>query len=226
MIEYTLKRSKRKTIAIYVRDGAVEVRAPKTAPMRNINNFVIQKEKWILEKLEQLREQSSQRDSFSLNYGDYIMYRGHLYPIREVPAKKYQGFDNMSFNIVSNQSSEQIKAKCIEIYRTLARNYVSERMLHFAHYMSISSDRINLRINNAKSRWGSCSLRGINIAWRIIMADDDVIDYLVVHELAHMYEMNHGANFWNIVERMLPDYKIRRAKLRELQRKQDREDWG
>ena len=57
------------------------------------------------------------------------------------------------------------------------------------------------------------------------MADDDVIDYVVVHELAHLREMNHSAGFWTVVERVLPDYRKRKAKLRELQMRLNSEDW-
>jgi len=226
MIEYILNRSKRKTTAIYVRNGVVEVRAPLRAPVESIDRFVASKEKWILSKLGQLQEQSEQRNAFSLNYGDCIMYRGALYPIVGVSVKKQQGFDGDSFNVVLGLTSEEIKAQCINIYRSLARVVVAEKIFYYAKVMSLYPDEINLRINNAKSRWGSCSIKNMNIAWRIIMAEDDVIDYLVVHELAHIYEMNHGARFWAIVERVLPDYKMRKQKLRQLQDKQDREDWG
>jgi len=226
MIEYILNRSKRKTTAIYVRNGVVEVRAPLRAPVESIDRFVASKEKWILSKLGQLQEQSEQRNAFSLNYGDCVLYRGAFYPIVGVSEKKQQGFDGDSFNIILGLTSEEIKAQCINIYRSLARVVVAEKISHYAEVMSLYPDKINLRINNAKSRWGSCSFKSINIAWRIIMAEDDAIDYLVVHELAHIYEMNHGSRFWAIVERVLPDYKMRKQKLRQLQDKQDREDWG
>ena len=58
------------------------------------------------------------------------------------------------------------------------------------------------------------------------MADDDVIDYIIVHELAHLSEMNHSAQFWKIVEGVLPDHAARRERLKELQERLDSENWG
>ena len=66
----------------------------------------------------------------------------------------------------------------------------------------------SLKINNARTRWGSCGHKGnINFTWRLIMAPVEVVDYVIVHELAHLKEMNHSARFWYEVGRMMPDYK-------------------
>ena len=80
-MEYTLTRSKRKTAAIYVRDGSVEVRAPLKMPKRDIDAFVASKEAWITDRLTKSQEQSELRESFALNYGNTVLYRGKEYPI-------------------------------------------------------------------------------------------------------------------------------------------------
>lgn len=68
-----------------------------------------------------------------------------------------------------------------------------------------------VRIKNVKSRWGSCSSkRNLNFNWRLVMAPPEVLDYVVVHELCHLRQMNHSAAFWSLVEEILPDYKRRR----------------
>jgi len=72
--DYTLVRSKRKTIALYIMDGGVEVRAPMKMPKRDIDNFVISKEKWITDKLTKLRDQTERREAFSLDYGDTVTH--------------------------------------------------------------------------------------------------------------------------------------------------------
>ena len=91
--------------------------------------------------------------------------------------------------------------------------------------MSVTPSAV--RINGAKTRWGSCSgKKSINFSWRLIMASDDVIDYVVVHELAHLLELNHSARFWAVVEKILPDCRERRKQLRELQKRLATEDWG
>jgi predicted metal-dependent hydrolase len=80
-IDYTLIRSKRKTAALYIRGGGVEVRAPAKMPKRDIDKFVASKEKWIADKLQRAREQAEYREAFSLDYGDTVTYRGKPYPI-------------------------------------------------------------------------------------------------------------------------------------------------
>lgn len=66
----------------------------------------------------------------------------------------------------------------------------------------------SLKINNAKTRWGSCGSSGnLNFTWRLIMAPKKVVDYVIVHELAHLKQMNHSPKFWNEVKLIIPDYK-------------------
>ena len=83
-----------------------------------------------------------------------------------------------------------------------------------------------VKINGAQTRWGSCSARrSVNFSWRLILAEDNLVDYVIVHELAHLKELNHSPRFWALVAAYVPDYQIRRARLRELQKKFNREDW-
>lgn len=85
---------------------------------------------------------------------------------------------------------------------------------YFAEQMQIHYGRITIR--NQKTRWGSCSQKGnLNFNCLLMLAPDAVIDYVVVHELCHILEMNHSTVFWNHVERIMPDYKIHRKWLKE-----------
>jgi predicted metal-dependent hydrolase len=84
----------------------------------------------------------------------------------------------------------------------------------------------SVRIGSARSRWGSCSASGrINYSWFIIMGDARLIDYLVIHELAHMKHLNHSAQFWEEVAKYEPEARVQRKKLRELQEKINSEGW-
>lgn len=223
MINYTLTRSKRKTLALYVRDGKVEARAPLKMPVRDIDKFVKTKEKWIMDRLARSSEQLEQRESFALNYGDMVLYRGNHFPIAAKDGNRI-GFDNSAFRMPPSLTSEQIKAACVQIYRALAKHVLTVKTQDFAKKMSATPTAV--KINGAKTRWGSCSGRkNINFSWRLIMADDEVIDYVVVHELAHLTEMNHSERFWTIVEAVLPDFRERKARLRELQKRLAAENW-
>jgi len=223
MTQYTLKRSKRKTVAIHIRDGAVEVRAPMLMARRDIDTFVASKERWICEHLAQSRSNVERRGAFAVEYGDDLTLRGAGYPLVARDGK-HGGFDGERFYLPPDLAQSQIKAAIVQVYRSLAKLYVAERVAQFARLMGVSPAAV--KINAAKSRWGSCSgKKSLNFSWRLIMADDAVIDYVVVHELAHITELNHSARFWSIVSGVLPDYKERQKRLKELQRRLNTEDW-
>ena len=223
MTNYTLTRQKRKTAVIYVRGGIVDVRAPLRMSKLAIDKFVAAHEKWITDKLAKSREQTERRAAFTLGYGDMLLYRGRQYPIVAEPGEEI-GFDGAAFYMPPDLSSAQIKAACVRIYRILAERDLTSKALDLAKQMGAAPARV--RVNSAKTRWGSCSAKkSINFSWRLITAPDDVIDYVVVHELAHLTQMNHSARFWAIVEGMLPDYRGRKAKLKQLQHRLGGEDW-
>lgn len=80
--------------------------------------------------------------------------------------------------------------------------------------MGVSYGRVSIR--DQRTRWGSCSGKGnLNFNWKLSLVPDEILDYVVVHELAHRIEMNHSANFWREVEKILPDYRERRMWLKE-----------
>lgn len=101
-----------------------------------------------------------------------------------------------------------------QLYRERARGKLTERTAYFASLIGVSYNRISIR--SAKTRWGSCSAQGnLNFHWKLILMPSEILDYVVVHELAHRKEMNHSDRFWRQVELVLPDYKHRRQWLKE-----------
>jgi predicted metal-dependent hydrolase len=223
MRDYTLIRSRRRTVAIYIKDGGVEVRAPLKLAKRDIDQFVARKERWITEHLAQSQANAQRREAFSLNYGDTVTFRGRDYPLTAKAGTK-AGFDGERFYLPPGLPPKQIKATVAQIYRRLAKWYLTERVARFAGLMGVSPGAV--KINGAKTRWGSCSAkRSLNFSWRLALADDGVMDYIVVHELAHITEMNHSARFWAVVAGVLPDYKERQKRLKALQRRLNAEDW-
>lgn len=99
-------------------------------------------------------------------------------------------------------------------YRKEARRRITERAAYFAEKMGVDYGRIAIKA--AKTRWGSCSARGnLNFHWKLILMPPAILDYVVVHELAHRIEMNHSPRFWAQVERILPDYRERRRWIKE-----------
>ncbi|MDR2589821.1 MAG: M48 family metallopeptidase [Oscillospiraceae bacterium] len=225
MIDYTLIRAKRITVALYVRDGEVIIRAPLRMTKSRIDAFVLSKEKWVLDELEKSKKRVEQLANFELNYNDEILYRGKNYKITAC-ANNQNSVDDYAqmFFIPSDLSPEKIKSKVVKIYKKLAKQHLTERLEHFQSLMGVAVTTI--RISSAKKRWGSMSSKkGVSFSWLLIMANDDLIDYVIVHELAHIVEMNHSAQFWEIVKNILPDYKLRQAKLKELNHRTSTENW-
>ena len=89
----------------------------------------------------------------------------------------------------------------MEWYRQEAWDHLKARVADYGNVMGVKPSQ--LKLSNAKKRWGSCSgKRSINLNWRLIMLEDQLIDYVVVHELAHLIELNHSLGFWGVVERV------------------------
>ena len=223
MRNYILIRAKRKTIALYVHEGGVEIRAPLKMPKRDIDSFVVSKEEWIAGRLAALKEQAEHREKFALNYGDSISLRGGKRALTERDGK-WVGYDGEVFYLPPGLSPEQIKTACVQVYRRLAKIHFSERVNHYAEQIGVRPAAV--KVSSAKTLWGSCSpQKNLNFSWRLIMAEDGVIDYVIVHELAHLIEMNHSVKFWAIIERVLPDYRHRQVRLKELQSRLNMENW-
>lgn len=103
--------------------------------------------------------------------------------------------------------------KQIAVFRLQARNIVEQRLEFFNRYYNFRFNKITIR--NQKTRWGSCSTdRNLNFNYRIATLPQNLADYLVVHELCHLKEMNHSSRFWELVKKTIPDYKKLRKELR------------
>ena len=221
-------RSKRKTLAIYIlKDASVEVRAPLDMPLRHIERFVDSKERWISDRVSRRARSIDAKFAFSLNYGDQVLLRGKLYPIKAVEKSGLSraGFDGEYLLAPPGLSSDMIKKAVISIYTDEANKTLREKTRAFAERMGIQYR--GLRVTGAKTRWGSCSSKAsLCFSWRLIMAPDDVIDYVVVHELAHIREMNHSPRFWALVSCVIPDYPDKKKKLRQLHESLASQDWS
>lgn len=108
-------------------------------------------------------------------------------------------------------TEEQVKQ-----YRQHARWLLAQKTWQWAQKMEVTYGKITIR--QQATRWGSCSARGnLNFNWKLVLVPEELLDYVVVHELAHRKEMNHSPGFWKIVEEQLPDYRERRKRLRDYE---------
>ncbi len=208
-----LIRSKRKTVAIIVqRDGKVIVRAPLKASERQIRQFVESKTGWIAEKKIQMQEQTPALQK-KFTAGERFPYLGQEYALSVVSGPRAGLRFEGGFSL--NQNSQSEAALLFEKwYKAAARKILTERARLYAQKFGLKYQKI--RISSARTRWGSCSSRGtLSFTWRLVMAPLEVVDYVVVHELAHLRVQNHSAAFWVEVAKMMPDFKPRRDWLKK-----------
>ena len=208
-----LVRSKRRTIALIVeRDGSVTVRAPLRMSAKLIDEFVEKHANWVEKKRVEVRSlQSEQTREYQAGEQFLFLGRSHALEIVSNTNKKLELADSFRLS-----ESEQHNAAAIfrSWYRKQAARIIGERVAHFAKQFGL--DVSNIRITSARTRWGSCSAKGtLSFSWRLLMTPPDVIDYVVVHELAHTIHHNHSKRFWKLVERWMPDYKERKRLLKQ-----------
>ncbi len=172
-IEYTLKVSDKARgirLAVYY-DGNFVVTVPKRIKENVVDDFIIQKTKWIFDKLEHFKKN---------------------------PRKE----------IVKHSAKE------IREYKLKASEYITPRLKYWNEFYNFKYNKITIK--NVKSRWGSCSRKGnLNFSYKLALIPQELVDYIVVHELCHLGEMNHSVKFWNLVAKTIPNHKELRKQLKQ-----------
>ncbi len=211
-----LVRSKRRTLALEITsDARLVVRAPLHAPLNYIEGFIRKKQAWIRRKLDEaaILPRTAEKQFVE---GEEFLYMGKAYPLSIVDGRKVGIASNGMFRFPSAflpYAREVVTAW----YKTEAQKVISGRVEWYAGKTGLVP--VKIRITNAKNRWGSCGPNGsLNFSWRLVMAPLPVIDYLVVHELAHIAHHNHSRLFWDKVGTIMPDYAERDKWLKENQR--------
>lgn len=214
MPEYRLIRSKRKSIALIVqRDGELVVRAPLRTPQWQIEAVVQEKEGWIRQKQEENRRLWKATAPRTFNGGEEFLYLGRNYRLGIVERQEQALVFREGFYL-RRAAAPQGRAVFEKWYREQARRIFNERVELYARRHGLRFKSV--RISGARTRWGSCGPKGtLNFSWRLAMAPIEVIDYVVVHELAHLDEKNHSRKYWAKVEAMMPDYKQLRQWLKK-----------
>lgn len=222
--DYTIKYSKRKTMGLYITKNAeIEVRVPNGTPQKVVADFVSQHQHWLNARRGAVAQQLAEQENFELKFGTRLLFLGQEFPLVSVDKPAF-GFDGQRFYAYAQMSTEELKASQIDIYRSLAQKVFGDMVEEMAKHMGLKPKAV--KINGARTRWGSCSSAGnLNFSWYLVMAEEATIRYVVVHELAHLIEMNHSPNFWRIVEQVLPNYKAEREKLKLLQKKLSVQCW-
>lgn len=208
-----IERSNRKTLSLLVmKDGTVVVKAPIRMRDESINKFVEDKQEWIRSKLMLV---SKTRNKFEdvVNYRKFLLY-GNKYSLLLSDVRHIETNEKFQIVIPKKTEPDKILKLLKSWYKKTAKQILEERLSFLESRIKLKSAM--LKIGDSKGRWGSCNSKGvICLNFRVIMLPPAIIDYVIVHELCHLVEMNHSKNFWKLVETFLPDMENLKNQIKE-----------
>jgi len=206
------KRGKR-GISLRIDHRGLAVTSALLTPQRDIDNVLTENRRWVLKKLTEW----AARPVHVMRWedGESVPLLGANIRISLIHTDKLEGVERADDKLLvaaRKLEPEHIAKLVTKWYQREALPYLAQRTFHFARLHALPMPRVML--SNALGRWGSCNVRReVRLAWRLMKAPPEVIDYVVCHELAHLRHMNHSAAFWQEVGRMCPDYKRLRDEL-------------
>ncbi|MCW8895159.1 SprT family zinc-dependent metalloprotease [Sulfurimonas sp.] len=181
----------------------------KTSRVSNkyIHELLTQKDLWIRKQLLHVK----QNPPFKMNLEDEVLLFGEVYSVDIDEAKELREY--LAKVKIPN---ERNILKCYDIfYKSYANKYLIPRVEYFSNIMNLNYSEIKFR--KMKSRWGSCSSKGvITLNTQLIKIDKELIDYIIVHELAHLTHMNHSKKFHNLVESYISNHKELNQRLKAI----------
>lgn len=217
-VTYTLKRSaKRRSIGLRIDGKGLTVSMPLRASEQWLHEVLRDKAAWVVEKLQSWQDRQPIEVKF--HDGAALDYLGDLLTLRVergsfvAPAQR-RGNELCVF-LSANGTEKQLAREVQLWYRSEALRTYKQRADYYALLLDVAPREI--RLSSAKTQWGCCTARGtIRLNLQLIKLPLHLIDYVVVHELAHLREMNHSAAFWQIVKSACPDYLHVRAELKAI----------
>ena len=213
MIEISkIERSARKTLSVSVSaDGEVIVKAPLKLPESEIYRFLNDKRSWIESKLKKADMVQNQFNDI-IEYRQILLFGKRYYGYFSSQVSKITLTDNKIL-IPTKIKQDQLHKKITNWYKKMADDYLVRRTREVSALINIMPSGI--KCTGSRGRWGACnSSRQIFLNWRCVMLPNRLIDYVIVHELAHILELNHSPRFWAVVGQILPDFKERRQELK------------
>ena len=213
LVEYVLVRRRgRRGVGLKVDENGLTVSAPASMPVARIESLVRESERWIRRKVA---EWSSRRvPRVTWHDGSALPYLGDEVVLRVEPGSRSAALQaGAELRVTVREAIEpEVRRVVVSWYKRRAREHLHGRLDELASRAGLAAPRFFL--SSALSRWGSCnSRREIRLAWRLVKAPPELVDYVICHELAHLRHMNHSAAFWAEVERQCADYKRLRAAL-------------
>jgi predicted metal-dependent hydrolase len=218
-IEFDAAYRKRKTLEISVEPpNIITVVAPQDTPEKVIIEKVKSRAAWIVQKLYSFKDVQYQKLNREFVSGESFMYLGRNYSlqiiidenIKKPEVKLYHG----KFYInLPKKNDEAIHKAMEEWYRKKTKEKLQERIKYYDRFFNIKP--IAVKVKEQQKRWGSCTSKNeLLFNWRCVMARASSLDYIVVHEMCHLYHKNHSKEFWELLYSIMPDYEVRKEWLK------------
>jgi hypothetical protein len=199
---YKIIKSRRKSLHLSInKDDIIIVKSPYFVTQKQINTFIESNLKWI-NKI--LLEKNKVKEKRLIKHNGTLPFLGEEYKIKFTDQEKDLFLENyFYFNKNNSQNALTIFSNW---YKQEAKLLFSEQVNIYSYLMNVNYNK--LRLSQANSYWGSCNNKQyLNINWRLIMAPIDIINYIIIHELAHLKYLNHSKDFWKFVAKFQPNYK-------------------
>ncbi|MCE5334837.1 MAG: M48 family metallopeptidase [Desulfobacteraceae bacterium] len=220
--EYQIKRSaRRRTLSIRVLpDNRVVVTAPGSVSRREIAEVVESKAAWIERAFKANEERHRKTAGNRFETGRTLFYLGREFALRVESAPDCGvSLAGGTIRVRTNRPQgdpmrePDVRSGLVKWYTARALEQIEGRVRDFSQRIGVTPRKVTVK--SMRSRWGSCSSHGnISLVWNIVMAPEEAIDYLIVHELCHMVHHNHSTAYWNLVRSFLPDFDLSRKWLR------------
>lgn len=218
---YILKQGSRINtirLEIWPEQGLIVI-VPRKYDIKYVNEFIKSKKDWIYKKLAQHYQQRKGQEDRELNHNDVIKFLGNDVVITIIPGNHKSDRVTLEKGLLfinPDGSDKTINLLVEEWYRFQAKLLINEKVEFFSRQMGLEYKGFGIR--GQRTRWGSCSRKKIlSFNWKLMKAPETIIDYVVIHELAHLKEMNHSVKFWDVVAQYYPQYKQSRLWLRKNQ---------
>jgi predicted metal-dependent hydrolase len=210
VIEYRFSRRRRRTLGISIDADGLAVAAPLRAPMRDIESFMHDKERWILSKLDEWACVPRPR-IVRVADGESVPVFGAPLRLEVREGGRAVRHDGARL-VVSAPGSRRVAQTLIGWLKSMALDSLAPRVEHFAGRLGLPSPCVAL--SNARGQWGVCMEGGhIRLNWRLVHLAPALGDYVAAHEVAHLVEMNHSKRFWHLVSSLYPAWREARAAL-------------
>nr|WP_307775809.1 SprT family zinc-dependent metalloprotease [uncultured Cetobacterium sp.] len=198
-------------------DGSIHLSVPKNTSNNVINNFIKDHENWILDKLKKIQNFPVKSVDKSYKNGDNIEYLGNLYTLNILKDTKNKVFLNGNNIIISTKeynSEEKIKKILYKWYKENAIQVFNSSLEKYSKLTTLNFNE--LKIRKMKNKWGSCRYlkKIITLNLELIKKPIECIEYVALHEIAHIKYPHHKKEFWDFINIYMPDWKIRKERLK------------